>query len=142
LQAANCSAGEFTRCVISVSNSQDAFDLMPVAFNLAEQYQISVVVLTDKQIAEALYTQRPYDLEKADIDRGRLVADPEKLKALKSSIDLTRTPRAAFRCDGFPAARRRHIAPRPMNTIPSAPWTNLPSIPSCKWKSGCGSLMD
>jgi len=58
LQAANCSAGEFTRCVISVSNSQDAFDLMPIAFNLAEQYQISVIVLTDKQIAEALYKGR------------------------------------------------------------------------------------
>jgi 2-oxoglutarate ferredoxin oxidoreductase subunit alpha len=85
LQAANCSAGEFTRCVISVSNSQDAFDLMPVAYNLAEQYQISVIVLTDKQIAEALYTQPPYNLEKAEIDRGRLVVDPEKLKALKSS---------------------------------------------------------
>jgi 2-oxoglutarate ferredoxin oxidoreductase subunit alpha len=85
LQAANCSAGEFTRCVIAVSNSQDAFDLMPVAFNLAEQYQISVIVLTDKQIAEALYTQHPYDLEKAEIDRGRLVIDPEKLKLLKSS---------------------------------------------------------
>jgi len=85
LQAASCSAGEFTRCVISLSNSQDAFDLMPVAFNLAEQYQISVIVLTDKHIAEALYTQRPYDLEKAEIDRGRLVVDPEKLQALKSS---------------------------------------------------------
>src|ERR1700744_4774085 len=85
LQAVNCSAGEFTRCVISVSNSQDAFDLMPVAFNLAEQYQISVIVLTDKQIAEALYTQHPYNLEKADIDRGRLVVDPEKLKFLKAS---------------------------------------------------------
>jgi 2-oxoglutarate/2-oxoacid ferredoxin oxidoreductase subunit alpha len=85
LQAASCSAGEFARCVIAVSNSQDAFDLMPVAFNLAERYQISVIVLTDKQIAEALYTQHPYDLEMADIDRGRLVVDPEKLKLLKSS---------------------------------------------------------
>jgi 2-oxoglutarate/2-oxoacid ferredoxin oxidoreductase subunit alpha len=85
LQATSCSAGEFTRCVISVSNSQDAFDLMPVAFNLAEQYQISVIVLTDKQIAEALYTQQPYELEKAEIDRGRLVVDPEKLKFVKSS---------------------------------------------------------
>src|ERR1700689_2858252 len=85
LQAASCSAGEFARCVIAVSNSQYAFDLMPVAFNLAEQYQISVIVLTDKQIAEALYTQHPYDLEKAKIDRGRLVVDPNKLKALKPS---------------------------------------------------------
>jgi 2-oxoglutarate/2-oxoacid ferredoxin oxidoreductase subunit alpha len=84
LQATSGSAGEFARCVIAVSNSQDAFDLMPVAFNLAERYQISVIVLTDKQIAEALYTQHPYDLKMADIDRGRLVVDPEKLKLLKS----------------------------------------------------------
>src|SRR6202040_2448638 len=65
LQATNCSAGEFARCVIAVSNSQDAFDLMPVAFNLAEQFQISVIVLTEEQIAETLYTQEPYDLRKA-----------------------------------------------------------------------------
>jgi 2-oxoglutarate ferredoxin oxidoreductase subunit alpha len=85
LQAVNTSHGEFARCVLSVSNSQDAFDLMPVAFNLAEQYQISVIVLTEKQIAEALYTQEPYDLEKAEIQRGKLVTDPEMLNALKSS---------------------------------------------------------
>jgi 2-oxoglutarate ferredoxin oxidoreductase subunit alpha len=85
LQAASCSAGEFTRCVISVSNSQDAFDLMPVTFNLAEQYQISIIALIDKQIAEALYTQHPYDLQTSVIDRGRLVVDPEKRKFLKSS---------------------------------------------------------
>src|SRR5246500_5638821 len=85
LQAANCSAGEFTRCVISVSNSQDAFDLMPVAFNLAERYQISVIVLTEKQIAEALYTQAPYDLEKACIDRGRLITDATSLMTLRPS---------------------------------------------------------
>ena len=58
---------------------------MPVAFNLAEQYQITVIVLTDKQIADALYTQEPYDLEKAEIHRGKLVTDPGELKALKAS---------------------------------------------------------
>jgi 2-oxoglutarate ferredoxin oxidoreductase subunit alpha len=58
---------------------------MPVAFNLAEKYQITVIVLTEKQIAEALYTQEPYDLEKAEIHRGTLVTGPEKLMALKSS---------------------------------------------------------
>jgi 2-oxoglutarate ferredoxin oxidoreductase subunit alpha len=85
LLAVNAGHGEFARCVLSVSNSQDAFDLMPIAFNLAEQYQISVIVLTEEQIAEALYTQEPYDLQKAEIRRGKLVTDPEKLKALKSS---------------------------------------------------------
>jgi 2-oxoglutarate ferredoxin oxidoreductase subunit alpha len=84
LQAVHGAHGEFAHCVLAVSNSQDAFDLMPVAFNLAEQYQISVIVLTEKQIAEALYTQAPYDLEKACIDRGRLITDPMSLTALKS----------------------------------------------------------
>src|ERR1700723_301235 len=85
LQAVNTGHGEFARCVLFVSTSQDAFDLMPIAFNLAEQFQISVIVLTEEQIAEALYTQEPYDLQKAEIQRGKLVTDPEKLKALKSS---------------------------------------------------------
>jgi 2-oxoglutarate ferredoxin oxidoreductase subunit alpha len=76
--------GEFARCVLSVSDSQDAFDLMPIAFNLAEKYQISVIVLTDKQIAEALYTQRPYDQSTATIER-HIVTNPAELKALQSS---------------------------------------------------------
>src|SRR5258708_30543627 len=85
LQAVNSGHGEFARCVLSVSTSQDAFDLMPIAFNLAEQFQISVIVLTEEQIPEALYTQEPYDLQKAEIQRGKLVTSHENLKALKSS---------------------------------------------------------
>jgi 2-oxoglutarate/2-oxoacid ferredoxin oxidoreductase subunit alpha len=83
LTAVNTAHGQFTHCVLSVSNSQDAFDLMPVAFNLAEQYQITVIVLTEKQIAEALYTQEPYDLDSAEIHRGKLVTDPGRLKDLE-----------------------------------------------------------
>ncbi len=84
LMSINTAHGEFTRCVLSVSDSQDAFDLMPVAFNLAEKYQISVIILTDKQIAEALYTQAPFDQSKATIERG-LVTDPKKLAKLTSA---------------------------------------------------------
>lgn len=76
--------GEFPRCVIGVSDSQDAFDLMPVAFNIAEKYQISVIVLTDKQIAEALWTQKYYK-QNAKIDRGQLVTDRGRLKRLKGT---------------------------------------------------------
>ena len=85
LQAVHGAHGEFAHCVLAVSNSQNAFDLMPVAFNVAERYQISVIVLTEKQTAEALYTQAPYDLEKACIDRGRLITDATTLTALKPS---------------------------------------------------------
>jgi len=85
LMAVNTAHGEFTRCVMGVSGSQDGFDLMPEAFNLAEEHQISVIVLIDKQIAEALYTQEPYDQKRAEIRRGRLVTDLEEIKKLKSS---------------------------------------------------------
>lgn len=85
LMAVNTAHGEFARCVLSVSDAADAFSLMPVAFNIAEQYQISVIVLTDKQIAEALYTQAPYDTKGIIIDRGNLVTDPAKLKKLKGT---------------------------------------------------------
>ncbi|MSR67351.1 2-oxoacid:acceptor oxidoreductase subunit alpha [Candidatus Peribacteria bacterium] len=84
LMAVNTAHGEFARLVISISDASDAFTLMNEAFNIAEEFQISVIVLTDKQIAEALYTQEPYDLTKTKIKRG-LVTDSEKLKKLKSS---------------------------------------------------------
>ncbi len=85
LLAIGSAHGEFARCVLSVSDAQDAFDLMPEAFNIAEKYQTPVVVMTDKQIAEALYTQSPYDQKKAKLDRGLLVTDPKELKKLKST---------------------------------------------------------
>lgn len=89
LLAVHTAHGEFPRCVLAVSGSQDAFDLMPVAFNLAEKYQISVLVLTDKQIAEAIYTQAPYDLKKATLERGIVTAEREL--ATLTSADRFRT---------------------------------------------------
>jgi 2-oxoglutarate ferredoxin oxidoreductase subunit alpha len=86
LMAIGTSHGEFPRCVLSVSNSCDAFYLMNQAFNIAEEFQISVIVLTDKQVAEALYTQEPYEQNETVIGRGsRLVTKPDDLAKLKAS---------------------------------------------------------
>jgi 2-oxoglutarate ferredoxin oxidoreductase subunit alpha len=85
LLAIGSAHGEFARCVMAVSDAQDSFDLMPEAFNIAEKYQTPVIVMTDKQIAEALYTQSPYDQKKATMDRGLLVTDPKALKKLKGT---------------------------------------------------------
>lgn len=49
------SHGEFPRCVMAVSDSKSAYTLIQHAFNIAEKYQIPVILLTDKQIAESLY---------------------------------------------------------------------------------------
>jgi 2-oxoglutarate ferredoxin oxidoreductase subunit alpha len=83
LLAVNAAHGEFPRCVIGVADTADGFSLMPEAFNLAEEYQTPVIVLTDKQNAEALYTQAPYDQTKTRFSRGRLVTDAAQLASLK-----------------------------------------------------------
>ncbi len=82
--AVHTAHGEFARCVLSCSDSQDAFDLVPVAFNIAELYQLSVILLTDKQVAEGIFTQSQFNQKKATLERG-IVSDPAQLQALKST---------------------------------------------------------
>lgn len=77
--------GEFPRCVLAVSDAEDSFHLLPKAFNLAEEWQMSVIVLTDKQIAEALYTEPEFDQSQTVFSRGKLITDPARLATLKSS---------------------------------------------------------
>lgn len=48
--------GDFPRCVISVSDVPSNFTLIQKAFNIADKYQLPVVVLSEKQIAEAIYS--------------------------------------------------------------------------------------
>ncbi len=84
LMAVHTAHGEFTRCIVSVSNSEDSFSLIGEAFNIAEKYQISVIVLTDKHIAEGLYTQAPFDQRNTTIDRGMLITNEEDLQKLHS----------------------------------------------------------
>lgn len=85
LMAVHTAHGEFPRCVLAVSDAEDAFALMPVAFNIAEQYQMLVIVLTDKHTAEALFTQEVWDLKRTALHRGRLVTARVELAKLKST---------------------------------------------------------
>jgi 2-oxoglutarate ferredoxin oxidoreductase subunit alpha len=55
--------GEFPRCVVAVSDSKDAYEIIQRAFNISEKFQLPVVVLTEKQIAESNYlTEEFYDV--------------------------------------------------------------------------------
>ncbi len=47
--------GEFGRCVVAASDLESAYRLVGEAFNVAEKYQLPVILLTEKQIAESLY---------------------------------------------------------------------------------------
>ena len=64
--------GEFPRAVLTPGNHQDCFDLMPSAFNLADRYQIPVIVLTDQYLADLYGAASPFSLDTVIRDRGRL----------------------------------------------------------------------
>ena len=48
--------GEFPRCVISTSDVESSYTLIQEAFNIADIYQIPVIVLSEKQISESLFS--------------------------------------------------------------------------------------
>lgn len=61
--------GEFPRMVIAVRNSEDAFYQTVRALNLADKYQLLVIILTDQYLTDATQTIRPFDFSKVTIDR-------------------------------------------------------------------------
>lgn len=61
--------GDFPKMVISLRNGEDAFYQTARAFNLAEKYQIPVVLLSDQNLSDSTVTYDPFDFKKISIDR-------------------------------------------------------------------------
>ncbi|WP_028308499.1 2-oxoacid:acceptor oxidoreductase subunit alpha [Desulfitibacter alkalitolerans] len=61
--------GEFPRVVIAVKNPEDAFYQTARAFNLADKYQIPVIILTDQYLADYTQSTEVYDFSKIKIER-------------------------------------------------------------------------
>lgn len=71
----NSSHGEFPRMVIALRNPEDAFYQTARALNLADKYQIPVIILGDQYMADAIRTVKPFDMSKIKIERH--LANPE-----------------------------------------------------------------
>jgi 2-oxoglutarate ferredoxin oxidoreductase subunit alpha len=67
--------GEFSRVVLAPRDAEDAFYLMGRAFNIAERYQVPVIVLTDQYLADSYWTVEPFNFSKINIDRGALLSE-------------------------------------------------------------------
>jgi 2-oxoglutarate ferredoxin oxidoreductase subunit alpha len=85
LLATHSAHGEFPRLVLAASNTEDSFALMSDAFNYAEEFQIPVIILTDKHLAEGIFTEEAFDQKKTKLMRGKLVTSASELKKLKST---------------------------------------------------------
>ncbi len=62
--------GEFPRAVLAASTIEDSFWMTVKAFNLAEKYQVPVIVMTDHYLSTAYNTVPGFDLSKVTIERG------------------------------------------------------------------------
>lgn len=60
----SASQGEFPRMVIALRNPSDAFYQTMRAFNLAEKYQIPVILLSDQYLGDSTSTVEPFDPKK------------------------------------------------------------------------------
>lgn len=83
LLAINAGHGEFTKCVLAAADAEDCFYKIQEAFNIAEEFQIPVIVLTDKHLGESSYQVPEFDTEKIGIKRGIIVSHDE-LASLES----------------------------------------------------------
>ncbi|MBX4261584.1 2-oxoacid:acceptor oxidoreductase subunit alpha [Clostridium estertheticum] len=82
--------GEIPKMVIALREPEDAFYQTMRAFNLADKYQIPVILLGDQFLADSLRTVKPFDFNKVKIDRYLSDEDIAKKTEYKRYL-LTKT---------------------------------------------------
>jgi 2-oxoglutarate ferredoxin oxidoreductase subunit alpha len=71
--AINAGHGEFPRIVFSSGDIEESFYDTIKAFNFAEKYQVPVIHLLDKAIANSIITCKNFDQHRVKIDRGDFI---------------------------------------------------------------------
>jgi 2-oxoglutarate ferredoxin oxidoreductase subunit alpha len=90
--------GEFPRAVLAPATIEDAFWITIKAFNLAERYQLPVIILTDHYLASSYTTVDRFDIAKVTIDRGLLFSgnEAEQLEYKRHKITVSGISPRAF----------------------------------------------
>lgn len=66
------SQGEFPRIMFAPKNPMEAFDVAKRAFDLADKFQIPVMILGDQHLADSTWSTPRIDVTRTKIDRGSL----------------------------------------------------------------------
>ena len=69
--------GEFPRIILTPGTIQDAFHLTQKAFNLADKYQVPVIILTDQYMLDSYYNIPSLDLSDVEFERYIVQTDRE-----------------------------------------------------------------
>lgn len=75
----HASQGEFPRAIFAPATAEDAFWSVVKAFNVAEKYQVPVIIMSDQHLADSYLTCKKFDLNKVKIERG-IISDAELAK--------------------------------------------------------------
>lgn len=73
--------GEFPRAVLAPGDVEEAFLLTAQAHNIAERWQMPVIVLSDKYLGEGAQSVAPFDKKGYRIDRGKLMTESALARA-------------------------------------------------------------
>lgn len=77
----HASQGEFPRIVCMPGDPEEAFYEAVNVFNMAELVQTPAIILMDKYVSESSVTVPYFDVEKAKVERGKLMPDSEMEKS-------------------------------------------------------------
>lgn len=69
--------GEIPKVVMAPSSVEECFYDTVEAFNIAEEYQVPVILMTDMALSLGKQTVEPFDFNRVQIRRGKLVAGQE-----------------------------------------------------------------
>lgn len=75
--AIHASHGEFPRIVLASGDIKECFYDAAQAFNYAERYQMPVIHLIDKALANSTQSYEIFDLSKVRIERGTILAEKD-----------------------------------------------------------------
>ncbi len=84
LFAVHAGHGEFPRIVFSSGDIEESFYDTIKVFNFAEKYQMPVIHLLDKAIANSVTTCRNFDQHRINVDRGQIV---DKISMADQKLD-------------------------------------------------------
>ncbi len=73
--------GEIPKVVIAPSTMEEAFFDTVQAFNIAEQLQLPVIIMTDLQLSLGKQTVDPFDYNKIEIKRGKIVETVDDIES-------------------------------------------------------------
>jgi len=83
--------GEFARAIFSPGSVEEAFYLTVKAFNLAEKYQIPVLIMTDQHLADSSRDIEEFDLSRAKTQRYIISKEDSKKVVQYKRYQLTQT---------------------------------------------------